>query len=146
MPEQRFPKSRRRWLRMSVRGLIVLVLLIGVALGWVVRSAHIQRDAVAAIESAGGGVIYDWEAQNGPEASSTGPWWAPNWLMECIGIDYFGHVMSVQCFGSRYEAPLVQIQNLGRLEYLILSHSRVNDAGFAHLSRLTNLKALGSAR
>jgi internalin A len=142
MPDQRFPKSRRRWLRMSVRGLIVLVLLIGVALSWVVHSAHIQRDAVAAIESAGGTVIYDWEAHNSPGASSIGPWWAPAWLMERIGIDYFGHVVSVSCFGSRYDAPLVQIQNLERLEYLALSHSRVVDAGLAHLSGLTSLKSL----
>ena len=39
----------RRFLRLSVRGLIVLVLVIGAGLGWLVRSAHIQRDAVAAI-------------------------------------------------------------------------------------------------
>jgi hypothetical protein len=32
----------RRYLRFSVRGLIVLVLLIGAGLGWTVRSARIQ--------------------------------------------------------------------------------------------------------
>jgi hypothetical protein len=48
----------RRLLRFSVRGLIVLVLVIGAGLGWVVRSARIQREAVAAIKSAGGGVTY----------------------------------------------------------------------------------------
>ena len=39
----------RRFLRFSVRGLIVVVLVIGAGLGWIVRQAHIQRDAVAAI-------------------------------------------------------------------------------------------------
>jgi hypothetical protein len=49
----------RRFLRFSVRGMIVLVLVIGAGLGWIVRNAHIQRDAVAAIKSAGGRVYYD---------------------------------------------------------------------------------------
>ncbi len=46
------PVSRpwQRFLRFSVRGLIVLVLVIGAGLGWIVRSAQVQREAVAAIE------------------------------------------------------------------------------------------------
>jgi hypothetical protein len=43
-----------------MRGLIVLVLVIGGGLGWVVREAHMQRDAVAAVVKAGGTVLYDW--------------------------------------------------------------------------------------
>ena len=49
----------RRFLRVSVRGLIVLVLVTGAGVGWLVRSARIQREAVAAIRKAGGGVSYD---------------------------------------------------------------------------------------
>ena len=45
----------------SVRGLIVVVLVTGTTLGWIVRSARIQRAAVAAIESTKGSVRYDWE-------------------------------------------------------------------------------------
>lgn len=44
-----------------MRGLIAVVLVIGAGLGWLVRQAHIQRDAVAAIEEAGGEAYYDWE-------------------------------------------------------------------------------------
>jgi hypothetical protein len=62
------PHPWRRFLRFSVRGLIVIVIVVGVALGWIVREAHIQRDAVAAIEKAGGSVRYDWES------------WVPKWL------------------------------------------------------------------
>ena len=49
MPDQTKPVARpwRRFLRFSVRGLIVLVLVIGGWFGWVVRSARIQREAVA---------------------------------------------------------------------------------------------------
>ena len=58
--------NRRPWwrsLRFSLRGLIVVVLIIGGSLGWVVHRARVQRRAVAAIEKAGGTVEYegrDW--------------------------------------------------------------------------------------
>ena len=67
MPDQANAVSRswRRYLRFSVRGLIVLVLVIGAGMGWIVRSARIQREAVAAIVNDRGGVLYDWEWSNG---------------------------------------------------------------------------------
>ena len=45
MNDQARPVSRpwRRFLRFSVRGMIVLALVIGGCLGWVARSARIQR-------------------------------------------------------------------------------------------------------
>ena len=91
------PASRpwRRYLRFSVRGLIVLVLVIGVWLGWIVRSARIQREAVAAIEKAGGiASYYDWEWTTGGIIPGRKPW-APRWLVDLIGVDYFGHVTTV---------------------------------------------------
>ena len=55
----------RRFLRFSVRGMIVVVLLIGVWMGWLVRNTRIQREAIAAIRKAGGRVLYDWQWKNG---------------------------------------------------------------------------------
>jgi hypothetical protein len=55
---ERLSTSRRRWLRLSVRGLIVLVLVIGTELGWVVHGARVERDAVAAIQRQSGSVHY----------------------------------------------------------------------------------------
>src|SRR3954453_23726474 len=94
MPDQRLPASRRRWLRISVRAVLLLVLLIGGLLGWMVRAARIQRDAVAAIDGAGGHVLYDWEWENG-YPKNDGPW-APEWLVDRLGIDCFGSVVHVE--------------------------------------------------
>ena len=58
----------RRFLRVSVRGLIVLVLVTCAWLGWIVRSARIQREAVAAITETGGEVNYNWEWKDGVPA------------------------------------------------------------------------------
>ena len=47
--------------RLSIRALCAVVLAFGVALGWVVHRARVQRDAVAAIERSIGRVFYDWQ-------------------------------------------------------------------------------------
>ena len=95
----------RRSLRFSVRGLVVVVLVIGAGLGWLVRNARIQRDAVAVIERGGGGVSYDWDLQSA-SISAAGKPWAPSWLVDLVGIDYFGHVRLVGLFeATRRQSP-----------------------------------------
>ena len=86
MTDQAKPVRRpSQSLRFSVRRLIVLVLVIGAGLGWLVRSARIQRDAVAAIQKVGGRVWYDWELRNGKFIRGGRPR-APRWLSERILI------------------------------------------------------------
>jgi internalin A len=133
----------RRYLRLSLRGLIVLVLLIGVALGWLVRSAHIQRDAVAAIENARGIASYDWQRKGQTYSPGAMPD-APRWLVDLIGVDYFGHVTHVAiCYPSNTtEVPMAQIEHLTRLKSLCLSGSTISDEGLAHVTGLTNLSIL----
>ncbi len=128
MNDQAKPVSRpwRTYLRFSVRGLIVIVMVIGGWLGWIVRSARIQRDAVAAIENAGGSVSYDWEWNNG-KGIPGGTAWAPRWLVDLIGVDYFGHVTDV-------------IPGMKNLSLLNLMSTKITDAGLAHLKGLTNLR------
>ena len=163
MPDHPLPASRRRWLRISVRALLLLVLLIGCWLGWMVRAARIQREAVATIQRAGGSVLYDWEWENG-YPKNDGPW-APNWLVDRLGIDYFGSVVHVEfnVFGTygmttsenagfdatrlrsyrqRFDAALAHVGRLRRLQELELSTSEVTDAGLKHLMGLTSLKKL----
>jgi hypothetical protein len=91
-------RPRRRYLRLSVRALIVLVLVIGGGLGWFVHSVRIQRDAVAAIRKAGGLVWYDWQANAAGKTLPTGRPWAPNWLVDALGVDYFGYVVIVRFY------------------------------------------------
>ena len=69
-----------RYLRISIRGLIVLVLALGGGFGWIVSGVQVQRDAVAAIEKSGGKIEYDFSWNNGksipngkPQAPSD--WW-----------------------------------------------------------------------
>jgi hypothetical protein len=51
-----------------------------------VHHAHVQREAVAAIERAGGEVMYDWQWKD--NALVHGRPWASRWLVDRVGIDY----------------------------------------------------------
>lgn len=137
------PASRPWWryVRFSLRGLMVLVLAAGAGLGWYVRSARIQRQAVAAIEQAGGSVAYEWDLQNGKRIPNGKPFW-PKWLVNLVGVDYFGNVVAVDLIDFGTDELLVEVSKLTRLEDLQLNGSEVTDAGLAFLSGLTKLKHL----
>jgi hypothetical protein len=101
-----------------VRRLIVVVLVIGVGLGWIVRSAHIQRDAVAAIKKAGGRTFYDIPST--PVVS----WHEPSGWRTLVGgymgIDYVGHVTIALITPTGSDAncqeSLARVGDLGQLE------------------------------
>jgi hypothetical protein len=136
------PVSRpwRRFLRFSARGLIVFLIVFGAGLGWIVRQAHIQFDAVAAIRKAGSSVRYSWEQGN---TFPRRPW-APSWLVDLIGVDFFGHVFDVNLSGSSRPADttLAEVGRLNQLQRLWLNDASVSDAGLVHLKGLSSLRAL----
>ncbi len=138
------PASRpwRSYLRFSVRGLIVLVLVIGAGLGWIVRTAHIQRDAVAAIERAGGAVAYDSGWTDNPTWMGHREPWAPKWLVDALGVDFFGHVFFVRLAEKCSDQELAQVGRLPRLDSVAILGANVTDLGLAHLKGTKNLRVL----
>jgi hypothetical protein len=70
---------QRTWSRFSIRAMMAFVLVVAVLLGWKVNRAREQREAVAAVESAGGWVHYDYELVGGKVVAGRGPR-APRWL------------------------------------------------------------------
>jgi internalin A len=132
----------RTFLRFSVRGLIVIVLVIGVSLGWLVRSARIQREAVAVITRAGG-VKYNWGWTSEDYNPGVKPL-KPGNLAGRIGIDYFAHVTDVRLFWSSQSIneAIVQVGRLNRLERLTVHQFSVSDARVAQLKGLTNVSQL----
>jgi hypothetical protein len=154
VPDQLLGESRRRWLRISVRGLITLVLVIGSWLGWIAHGARVQREAVAAIRRAAGGVTYDWRYPDGDFDPNGAPGW-PEWLVARLGQDCFGYVSRVDLFGrmtpddhlsardrSRITAALAQIGHFSRLVELNLTGTEADDGALAGLRSLTRLRRL----
>jgi Leucine rich repeat len=129
-----------------VRGLILAVLVVGGWIGWTVRAARIQREAVAALQRSGSSVSYNWQRRNVgdfPDFHAIPP--APNWLVACLGVDYFGHVTDVDFFGD--DDDMAHLRTLDRLETLwIESRSPCTDAGLRHLSGMTQLHSLSLPR
>src|SRR5262245_35219340 len=108
--------SPRRWhlLRFSVRGSLLLVLLLGGGLGWIVQRAQIQRDAVAAIRQAGGSVTYDWQRRT--SSIPNGKFWWPIRTAAHVGSDFLGNVIQVQLTRRATDAELIHVGRLSRLE------------------------------
>src|SRR5262249_26966540 len=124
--------------RLSLRVLMVLVLAIGAWLGWLVRTARDQRDAVAALRNANGHILYDLDWQNAtpnPYRSS----WSPaqlydgrpedhprlKWVVDRVGFDYLANVLHVRV-ATRWES----------------NKSNDDDALMAHIGRLRRLRTL----
>jgi internalin A len=146
VPAEPTQRPWRRFLRFSVRGMIVLVLVIGAGLGRIVHDAHVQRDAVAAILRAGGVVEYDWQRRNRNSIPGGEPS-APRWLVHLIGGDYFGHVTAVWLSHMKEtDATLADVGHLTRLEELYINSQAISDAGLEHLTGLTKLSVLSLYR
>ena len=152
MNDQAKPTSRplQRFLSFSVRGMILLVLVIGVWLGWIVRSARIQREAVNAIKEARGEAWYDWQWKIratgdfnvGELVRKPAPKW-PRWLTDALGVDYFVTVVSVSLTARlATDRELARVGVLSDLQSLTLRGPEISDSGMANLEGLTKLRAL----
>jgi Leucine Rich repeat len=159
--------NRRPWwsyVRLSLRGLIVLVLVVGGGLGVIahyMRSASIQREAVAAVQKLNGSALYDFQYE-GPKLrliqgsniiSQEVPGW-PKWLVDRLGPDYFGNVKQVSFrnmnrvsgtagpSSKEIDEALRHVGRLNQLTNLSLLRMPVTDTGLARLEGLTNLQSL----
>lgn len=153
-PENAPPETwrRRPRLQLSVRAMLLLVLVTGGGLGWLTHRARVQRDAVAAIQAAGGQVFYDWDVkfvpgrrfQTTPQLIKNGrPKW-PAWLVGRLGVDYFGDVRMVYMGPKGTDAVMTHVGRLGRLTHLSFLHGGdpLSDAGLAHLRALDELSSI----
>ncbi len=141
MLEEPSPKFWRRWLRVSVRTMMILVLILGGALGWFVHRAHVQRDAVTALKPSTGTIRYDWQFNDGRGIWNGKPW-EPKWLADILSVDYFHNVTMVSLSGNVTDADMACLGSLSRIDTLVLDPSNVSEIGVEHLDRLTSLRWL----
>ena len=142
-------KTKRFFLRFSVRTLLLLLLAVSVALGslaWKIERAKRQRDAVAWILNSGGGVRYDYQYDDDgrrvPEGIPTGP----KWLRKHLGGDFFDEVIRVE-FGSNSNqvTDVTPLARLTKLEELFLDDTHVRDVTpLAALKKLRILQLEGT--
>jgi hypothetical protein len=144
MADRAVAKHRQRWFRMSVRGLIVSVLVIGGLLAWFVHRVRMQSHAVAAIRKAGGLVWYEWD-RSGRFHDLREPR-SPRWLLDLIGINCLYNVEGAYLGGRSNDVVLAEVANLTRLRFLAIDSLRkadsVTDNGMRHVERLAALESL----
>ena len=126
-PSTDSPPPPRRWLRVSLRGLMILVLLIGGGLGWLVHRAKVQRDAVAAIRRSGGTVSYHLlDNYGGDIPLRDRPRHLPGWF-DGLGIDDRDDVRAVILGSRTTDADLEQVERLPKLVQLVIGGSGVTE-------------------
>jgi hypothetical protein len=145
-------RSKARWLRFSLRTLLVAVTLFGVWLGWWCHRARQQKASVEAITRLGGWSYYDFQLVNGkfdPQARSP----IPKWLLDRLGYDYFHNVVEVNLVynnnsGRRLENPvltdeaLARLGGLPKLRCLLLCKTQTSNDGLKHVGELRHLEEL----
>src|SRR5262245_38247447 len=98
-------KPKRRWRQFSISSLLLLTLVCAVGLALIVGPAERQRRAVRLIESLGGVAVY---ANKGDES-----YFAPKWLRQRLGQDYFQSVSEVYLMHSKVtDADLENLKGL----------------------------------
>src|SRR5687767_7099653 len=91
----RRPIPLRRFLRFSLRALLVLVAVCSVWLGIAFQRAREQARAVGVIQAAYGYVFYDYQGENWDSFDQWGKSEVPSWLLDSLGVDFFHDVTLV---------------------------------------------------
>ncbi|HEV3166624.1 MAG TPA: hypothetical protein VGZ22_21545 [Isosphaeraceae bacterium] len=157
-------RPKRRWLTISLRALVLLILVIAVWLGYVTNRARRQAEAVAALTSRRSWARFDYEYPGGTPAGQrmirNAQPHGPAWLRRLVGDEYFREVVLVSCYPSKPPVPprtlspqaktprpdddlMRQIGWLSSLRSLSLHWLEVSDEGLAHLDGLNKLEQLG---
>jgi hypothetical protein len=122
---------RSRRFRYSLRALLILVTLAGVAFAWV----HQARQQGAAVESL-------VESNPSCRLYYDGDSSLTHWTADLLGPDYLANVVGVQLFYAT-DADLERLARLERLESISLQRSiDITDSGLRHLRKLNRLKRL----
>ena len=136
--------TKTRWLRFSLRTMLVAGTVLCVLLAWKVRKVERQKEAVAAIERTGGSVRYDWEVRDHPQAPGK------NLLRDLLGDDFFDDVVEVdfttgivlpeEADAKRYQTVPMQLRDLTNLQELNLIGRTIKDLEL--LEGLTRMETL----
>jgi hypothetical protein len=140
------PKPRRRWLRFSLRFLMLLVVVVAVPLAWKVNRVRNQRLVVAEIERLNGYADYDYQRNFNVGFSASGapepP--GPTWLRDFLGVDYFAEVIHVKVSGPQVtNDTLARLLSLPHLQLLGVDSDLITDSGVANVARSKELISFG---
>lgn len=118
--------KRRFSLRFTLRTLLLLVTMLCIWLGIHTQRARRQKELVEEIQRNIGSVEYDFEYRAGGKGKS----WAPKWLLDRLGIDFFHGVKQVH---TRERKLLPKLAAMPALVELIIWDHELTDTDLAAL-------------
>jgi hypothetical protein len=140
LPNQPAAKPKRSWFRFTLRTFLVVVLVLGVACGWLgnaLRRQQHQRRIVRQLEARGHTVAYDYQLVDGPP-TPPGPWV----LRGCFGDDLFAYVSHVTLSGKYERDDFRALRELPKLDD-VYGGQLITDAELvAHISCISKLRTL----
>jgi hypothetical protein len=117
---------------------MLLIAAVAACLGRQVNLANTQRNAVAAIRRSGGSVVFDYEFDARGNRRS-GRCWAPTWLQDAFGPDYFRTVYAFDMPSKTKGADLDFTRSLTDLRIFTLWDSDVRDEHLTHIRSMPHL-------
>ncbi len=137
------PRPRRRWLRFSLRFLLLLVAVLAIPLSWKVNCVRNQRAVVAELMRLNGLVGYHHQLRSVRVARRTAEPPGPKWLTAFLGDDFFAEVILVSVGGEQVtDKTIYQVASLPHLNTLSISSNSISDAGVKSLARHSGLDSL----
>jgi hypothetical protein len=152
------PKRRRRFLRISLRAMLLVMLATGPAIGWTMHKVREQPIAIAALEQMGCNV-FDCYPDGPPGMIERLRMWlnedqrrdltvviANGKPVDDASLVYFARLSQLRGLELEYtkvtSAGLKYLRGLTGLKYLKLKRTAVGDAGLVYLRGLTRLERL----
>ena len=140
------PPPNRRWLRFSLRTMLIVLAVLCVLAARISHKAIVQRQVVAWVHKTGGSVEYAYERYNENgcliwPCDAELP--APKWLIEVVGVDFFASVVHVH-LGTTHVADLSALTRLPNLKTLSMEDHPI--PLFSSLAKLTQLEELSIER
>ncbi|MEX2142884.1 MAG: hypothetical protein WD894_26745 [Pirellulales bacterium] len=144
LPQIRSPVVRRRWLRFSLRTMLIVITVLSVWLGVKVDQARKQKRAVDTLRAFGADIRYEHHrGKNGLLHNADNELNVPAWARQLCGDDFFQTVRGIyflQLQRPKQTRPhritdeeLKCLADLPHLERLYIDNAPITDAGLAHL-------------
>lgn len=137
--------SWRGLLRYRLRTLLLLVTASAIGFAWwsyiVKQRVRPQQVAVAELRRTGGAIIkYDFQTR----FNDRPPGW-PAWLVDSLGLDYFGNVIYVALAVDPdiTDSQITHIGDLTQLQDLEMWRTGISDASLDKIAKLPRLSRLG---
>ena len=137
--------SRRRFLRFSLRTMLVVVLVLSVWFGWMANLARRQRNAVRRATELGASMAFAFQLDERNGWIRDPQPWAPGWLRNAVGEDYFRRIVIVNFDegSDPTDGDLALLENFPDLRQLTLFNRRkITDDGLRFIAPLRKLRVL----